>query len=105
LDTKICPVDTFAHVTLTAVRVCLSSKSVPEFCVVTSLSVQYDLKEYHPLRPMSIIIIQYNNLPVVTKLRNRMKRGQFACKQPHILVTREGKKTETLFKMLVVFLD
>lgn len=39
---------------------------------------------------------------MVKKLRNRTKRGQFACKLPTVLITGEGKKIATLFKMLVV---
>lgn len=95
LATKICPIDPLAHVTRSVVR-------VPEFCVTTSLPAQHDLNECHPLRSMSIIIFQYNNLSVVKKLRNRTKRGQFTCKQPTVLVTGDGKKIASLFKMLVV---
>ena len=96
LATKICPVVPFAHVTPSVVR-------VPEVCVVTSLLVQHDLNEFHPLRSMSIIIFQYKNLPVVKELRNRKKRGQFSCKQPK----GEGKKKKkiaTSFKIVVCFL-
>jgi hypothetical protein len=95
LATKVCPVDPLAHVTPSVVK-------VSEFCVITSLLVQHDLNECHPLRSMSIIMFQYNNLPMVKKLRNRTKRGQFTCKLPLVLITGEGKKIATLFKTLVV---
>jgi len=95
LATKICPVDPLAHVTPSVVR-------VSEFCVITTVLVQHDLNEYHPLRSMSIIMFQNKNLPMVKKLRNRTKRGQFTCKLPTVLITGEGNKIATLFKTLFV---